>query len=63
VLDELIAALRQAHDADPDTAAHAMAGAARDVADLRPVLEARAAARVERVSGEIEQPPRGGPGC
>jgi hypothetical protein len=53
VLDELIAALRAARDADPDIAAHATAAAAHHVSDLRPALEARAAARVERVAGEI----------
>ena len=53
VLDELIAALRTAHDADADTVARATAHATDDVADLRPALEARAAARVERVANEI----------
>ncbi|WP_298807964.1 DISARM system SNF2-like helicase DrmD [uncultured Sphingomonas sp.] len=53
VLDHLLAALRTAQDADHDIAERATAAAARDVADLRPVLEARAAQRVERVAGEI----------
>ncbi|MEP9400812.1 DISARM system SNF2-like helicase DrmD [Sphingomonas sp. VNH70] len=53
VLDELIAALRDAQDADPATAARMTADSAADVADLRPVLEARAAARAERVGGDL----------
>ncbi|WP_343526974.1 DISARM system SNF2-like helicase DrmD [Sphingomonas sp.] len=53
VLDELIEALRTAQDADADTARAATAHAARDVADLRPALEERAAARTERVAAEL----------
>ncbi|SFP60424.1 DISARM system SNF2-like helicase DrmD [Sphingomonas rubra] len=53
VLEELIDALRTAADADPDTARLATAHAGRDVADLRPALEARAAVRAERVAAEL----------
>lgn len=53
VLDELIDALRVADDADPDVADACTAQAARDVADLRPALEARAAARIDRIAAEL----------
>jgi superfamily II DNA or RNA helicase len=53
VLDDLIAALKTARDADPDTARRATAAAAADVADLRPVLEARAAQRLDKVQAEL----------
>lgn len=53
VLDELLAALRDAKDADPDTVRRATAGAARDVADLRPTLTERAEARAARVGQEL----------
>jgi hypothetical protein len=53
VLDELIAALRTAEDADPATASRATARSARDVADLRPPLTERADARRERVAGDL----------
>lgn len=53
VLDELIAALRTAEDADPATAARATAQSARDVADLRPTLTDRAEARRARVAGDL----------
>lgn len=55
VLDELIDALRTAADADADTARRATETAARDVADLRPTLEARAAARADKVAGELDR--------
>jgi superfamily II DNA or RNA helicase len=53
VLEELIEALRHASDAEPAIAAHTTAHAMRDVTELRPVLEARAAARAEKVAGEL----------
>ncbi|MFD1035448.1 DISARM system SNF2-like helicase DrmD [Sphingomonas hankookensis] len=53
VLDELLAALRDAQDADPDTIRHATAGATRDVADLRPILTERAEARLAKVATEL----------
>ncbi|KQM84920.1 hypothetical protein ASE67_14585 [Sphingomonas sp. Leaf23] len=53
VLDELLAALRDANDADPDTVRLATANAARDVADLRPVLTERAEARAARVAHDL----------
>lgn len=53
VLDELIAALGAARAADPGVVAAATGSAAGDVAQLRPVLEARAAARAERVAAEL----------
>lgn len=53
VLEELIEALRHAHDAEPAIAAQATAQAMRDVTELRPVLEARATARAEKVAGEL----------
>ncbi|KQN76655.1 DISARM system SNF2-like helicase DrmD [Sphingomonas sp. Leaf62] len=53
VLDDLIAALKTAEDADPAIATHATARSARDIAGLRPVLLARAAARHERVATEL----------
>jgi hypothetical protein len=53
VLDELIAALGTAAPAEPDVAARVTAGAQRDVAALRPLLEARSAARAERVAVEL----------
>lgn len=53
VLDELIAALKTAEDADPATAAHATARSARDVAELRPVLTERAEARRTRVATDL----------
>lgn len=53
VLDELLAALSTAAAAEPEVAARVTAGAQRDVAALRSVLEARSAARAERVAGEL----------
>lgn len=53
VMEELIEALRHASDAEPAIAAHTTAHAMRDVTELRPVLEARAAARAEKVAGEL----------
>ncbi|KQM27980.1 MULTISPECIES: DISARM system SNF2-like helicase DrmD [unclassified Sphingomonas] len=53
VLDELLAALRDANDADIDTVRLATASAARDVADLRPVLAERAEARATRVAHDL----------
>ena len=53
VLDELIAALGEARAASPDVVARATAGARADIAELRPALEERAAARTERVAGEL----------
>jgi len=53
VLEELIETLRHASDAEPAIAAHTTAHAMRDVTELRPVLEARAAARAEKVAGEL----------
>ncbi|KQN91991.1 hypothetical protein ASE90_04345 [Sphingomonas sp. Leaf67] len=53
VLDDLIAALKTAEDADPAIATHATARSARDIAGLRPALLARAAARRERVATEL----------
>ncbi|MEH3100973.1 DISARM system SNF2-like helicase DrmD [Sphingomonas adhaesiva] len=55
VLDELVAALRSAADADAAVAARATATAARDVGHLRPALEARATARAERVAAELDR--------
>jgi superfamily II DNA or RNA helicase len=55
VLDELIAALNHARAADAETVAAVTAGARADVADLRPVLEARAAIRAERVALELDR--------
>ncbi|KQM13733.1 hypothetical protein ASE73_11515 [Sphingomonas sp. Leaf24] len=53
VLDDLIAALKTAEDADPAIATHATARSARDIAELRPALLARAEARRERVATEL----------
>lgn len=53
VLEALIDALQSARDAGPATVRACTDHAARDVADLRPVLEARAAARIDRVAGEL----------
>ncbi|PXA98424.1 hypothetical protein DMC47_08635, partial [Nostoc sp. 3335mG] len=53
VLDELIAALRTARDADPSTAQHATRQSADDIAALRPALEARAEARRDRVAADL----------
>ena len=53
VLDELIAALNVAQSADPDVIATVTAGVESDVAELRPTLEARAAARAERAAAEL----------
>lgn len=53
VLDELLAALRDAQDADPATVRLATVGAARDVAALRPVLIERTDARAARVAQEL----------
>lgn len=55
VLDELIAALHGARPVDQATVAAVTAGARDDVADLRPALEARAAARAERVAVELDR--------
>ncbi|PZO78577.1 MAG: hypothetical protein DI632_06365 [Sphingomonas hengshuiensis] len=55
VLDELLAALRDARDADPDTIRRATRDATRDVADLRPILTGRAEARLARVAGELSR--------
>lgn len=53
VVDELLAALRDANDADPATTRRATANAARDVAALRPVLAERADARAARTAQEL----------
>ena len=53
VLDELIAALGSSTPAEAAVAARVTAGAQGDVAALRPVLEARAAVRAERVAVEL----------
>ncbi|MEH3039993.1 MAG: DISARM system SNF2-like helicase DrmD [Sphingomonas paucimobilis] len=53
VLDELLAALRDANGADPDTMRIATAQAARNVADLRPTLTERADARAARVAQDL----------
>jgi superfamily II DNA or RNA helicase len=53
VLDELIAALKDARMADPAIVATASAGVAADVAELRPVLEQRAATQAARAATEL----------
>ncbi len=53
VLDELLAALRTAQDADADTIRLATMGAVRDVADLRPILTERAQVRLAKVATEL----------
>ncbi|WP_375380990.1 DISARM system SNF2-like helicase DrmD [uncultured Sphingomonas sp.] len=53
VLDEMIAAMANARTVDPALVARLTAGAAADVAALRPALEERAAARAERVAAEL----------
>lgn len=53
VLDQLFANLSEAANADEATVARLTPGAATDVADLRPILEQRAAARGERVAADL----------
>jgi hypothetical protein len=53
VLDELIAALKDARMAAPAIVAAASAGVAADVAELRPVLEQRAAVQATRAATEL----------
>jgi len=53
VLDELIAALDEARMATPAIVATASAGVAADIADLRPVLERRAAEQAARAATEL----------
>jgi len=53
VLEALITAMAGAMPAGPVVAGAAAAGAGADAAELRPVLEARAAARGERVAAEL----------
>lgn len=53
VVERLFDAARDAADADPAVVAKLTAGAAADVADLRPVLEARAAERAGRAKAGL----------
>ena len=53
VLDELIAALQDARIAPSDIVTTASAGVAADIAELRPVLEQRAATQADRAATEL----------
>ncbi|WP_296616729.1 DISARM system SNF2-like helicase DrmD [Sphingomonas sp.] len=55
VLDQLFANLSDAANADDATVERLTGGAAADVADLRPVLEDRAAARAARAEAELRK--------
>jgi SNF2 family DNA or RNA helicase len=55
VLDRLFANLTDAANAEDEIVAQLTAGAASDVADLRPVLETRAAARADRAAAELDK--------
>ena len=55
MLDQLFANLSDAANADDATVDRLTSGAAADVADLRPVLEERAAARATKAEAELRK--------